>query len=69
MVEEKILEKISQFCHLSTHEVIGATQGITSAFFYGIFIITIKKSWNYKNKICVINLSLKIYLVVIYEGI
>ena len=29
---------------LDTHEVIGATQGITSAFLYGIFIITILKN-------------------------
>jgi hypothetical protein len=54
---------------LGTHEIIGATQGITSVFFYGIFIITIKKSWNYKKELCIINLSLKTYLVVIYEGI
>jgi hypothetical protein len=34
-------------------------------FFYGIFIITIRKSWSYEKKSRTTNLSLRIYLVVI----
>jgi hypothetical protein len=47
------------------HKIIGATKHVTNAFFYGIFITTNRKSWNYEKELYVNNLSLRIYLVVI----
>jgi hypothetical protein len=47
------------------HKMIGAIKHVTLAFFYGIFITTIRKSWNYEKKLCINNVNLWIYLVVI----
>jgi hypothetical protein len=51
--------------HLGPNKLIGANKHVTLAFFYGIFITTIRKSWNYEKELCINNLNLRIYLVVI----
>ena len=52
-----------------THEVIEATKDVINFFFNRIIIKTTRKYWNYEKELCIINLSLKTYLVVVYEGI
>jgi hypothetical protein len=50
---------------LGAHKIIGATKHVILSFFYGICITTINSFWNYEKDLCINNLNLRIYLVVI----
>jgi hypothetical protein len=67
-IKDYIIENHVQFWFVfktGVHKIIGTTKHVTLAFFYGIFITTIRKSWNYEKELCINNLNLRIYLVVI----